>query len=377
MAIRFQSRLVLLECLGLIFLYIIFEAYKNKYKKTENQLLSENSNVELDIMLKEAEILKNNIEADALSKKIDNYIRLGHIIQSFGSFYNEREMFIKVRDIVSNFMGKGIWELKKYRQDDSLANYILKGKSVLIIDNLAKDDRFIIKSQKMSILAVGVKVNSEFWGTLEGFSYINNFFSDEDVEKLYIISLSISKVIENYYLYKKLKTLAVTDSFTGCYKQSFFKELLSEELVKAKINKTPLTLGILDIDFFKNINDKYGHTVADSVLQQFASILRAMFRERDVIARYGGDEFSFIMPNTNANEALKILEKIRLFIEKIKFYLPLESFYTVNLNITASFGFVSLTKENANLNTEDFIKSSDNALYKAKLLGRNRIEEYK
>jgi diguanylate cyclase (GGDEF)-like protein len=378
MLIRFQSRLVSLECIALIFLYMIFETYKNKYKTTESQLLSENNNITLDIVLKKTEILKNNMEIEKLSKRIENFISLGNIIQSFQDFYNERDMFIKIRGIASNFMGKGIWTLKKYSEDDSFTNYVLKKKSVLMINDLSKDERFIIKnSQRKSLLVVGLKVNGKFLGTIEGFSYINNFFYDEDAEKLSIFSSSISKVIENYYLYEKLKTLAITDSVTGCYKQNFFREILDEELAKAKINKVPLTLGILDIDSFKDINDKYGHIAADSVLRHFVSILRSIFRETDIIARYGGDEFSFIMLYTNANEASKILEKIRLSIEKTKFYLPLESFYPVSINVTASFGIMSLTKKNTSLSAEEFIKNSDKALYKAKKLGRNRIEEYK
>jgi diguanylate cyclase (GGDEF)-like protein len=379
MIIRCQSRLVSLECLLLMFLYIIFEIYKNRYKSTESQLLNETSNITLDIMLKRTELLKNNVAIETLYERIGNFVSLGHIIQSFQHFDNEQDMFIKVIDIVSNFMGKGVWKLKKYREDDVFANYIYtKKKPVLIINSLDKDERFVINNhKKQSLLLAGIKINGKFWGTIESFSYTNNFFNDKDIEKLSMFSLSISKVIENYYLYKKLNALAVTDSLTGCYKQSFFKERLNEELAKAKISKTELTLGILDIDFFKNINDKYGHISADSVLQHFASILHSMFRESDIIARYGGDEFSFIMPYTSADKALEILEKIRLLIEETKFYLPLESFDPVNINITASFGFISLTNENADLNTEDFIKVSDKALYKAKKLGRNRIEEYK
>ncbi|MDR0617677.1 MAG: sensor domain-containing diguanylate cyclase [Endomicrobium sp.] len=375
--IRFRSRLVSFECIALILLYIIFEMYQNRYKKIENKLLAENNNILLDIMLKKNKILKNNLEIKKLSKRIENFVNLGNIIQSFQVFSNENDLFLKIEDRAINFMGKGSWKLQKYKEDDTFANYIIKENTALIVNDLAKDERFNIKnSKKKSILAVRIAVNGMFWGTIEGFSYINNFFYNEDVEKLSLFSLSISKIIDNYYLYEKLRTLAITDDITGCYRQDFFKERLNEELKRAKISKVPLTLGILDIDFFKSINDSYGHIAADSVLRQLVSILRSIFREADIIARYGGDEFSFIMINTNADDALKILEKVRLSIEKTKFYLPLEKFSPVSINITASFGFVSLTKQNVNLNIEECIENSDKALYKAKKLGRNRIEKY-
>jgi diguanylate cyclase (GGDEF)-like protein len=372
-----QARLVSLECMALIVLYVIFEMYKNRYKEVENALLQENNNIALDIMLKKSEILKNNKEIEKLSKKIENFVNLGNIIQFFHKFSNENEMFFKIQNIAISFMKKGSWEVKKYTEDDVFAQYIRKENSILIIDDLPKDKRFKMKdSKKKSILVAPININGKFWGTLEGVSYINNFFYNEDVEKLLLFSSSISKIISNYYLYAKLKALSIVDVITGCYRQSFFKERFNEELAYAKRNNFPLTVGILDIDFFKNINDKYGHLATDSVLQQFASILRSTFREIDILARYGGDEFSFLMTHTNANDALKILEQLRATLEKTKFCLPLEESSPINVNVTASFGFVSLTKNNATLNPEEFIKNADKALYRAKKLGRNRIEEY-
>ncbi|MDR1522439.1 MAG: sensor domain-containing diguanylate cyclase [Endomicrobium sp.] len=375
--IRFQSRLVSLECIALIILYWIFEMYKNRYKKVENALVDENNNIALDIMLKKTEILKNNTEIEKMSKKIENFVNLGNIIQFFHKFSSENEMFLKIQDIAINFMEKGSWKVKKYTEDDVFAKYIRTENSTLMINDLSKDKRFNMKnSKKKSILVVPININGKVWGIIEGFSYINNFFYDEDVEKLLLFSSSISKIINNYYLYENLQALSIVDRVTGCYRQSFFKERFNEELAYAKRNKLSLTIGILDIDFFKNINDKYGHLATDSVLQQFASVLRSTFRETDILARYGGDEFSFIMTHTSPNDALKILEEIRLTIEKTKFYLPLEKFPPISLNVTASFGFVSLTQNDDNLNAEDFIKNSDKALYRAKKLGRNRIEKY-
>lgn len=129
------------------------------------------------------------------------------------------------------------------------------------------------------------------------------------------------------------------------------------------------------MDFFKSINDEYGHQAGDSILLQVSSLLRARFRETDFIARYGGEEFAFMMLRTNSREAAKILEHIRLKIEKHRFFLHFGSSYPIQIKITVSIGFVSVTR-GFPISEEEFIKNADKALYKAKQLGRNRVEGF-
>ena len=127
--------------------------------------------------------------------------------------------------------------------------------------------------------------------------------------------------------------------------------------------------------FFKSGNDQYGHLAGDSLLRQIAALLCSKFRKTDFIARYGGDEFAFMMLHTNSKEASKVLEKIRLVIEKERFFLPVGSLPPVRIKTTGSIGFVSLSKKNP-ISEEDIIKRADVALYKAKQSGRNRVAEY-
>jgi PleD family two-component response regulator len=109
---------------------------------------------------------------------------------------------------------------------------------------------------------------------LEGSHHSENFFSQENLQQLSMLSNTIATALNNFYIYNQLQTLAITDGLTGLYTNIYFKERLSEELSRSQSNKIPLSFGLLDIDRFKGINDKYGHQAGDFVLRRIASILR-------------------------------------------------------------------------------------------------------
>jgi len=154
---------------------------------------------------------------------------------------------------------------------------------------------------------------------------------------------------------KKLHLQVHTDMLTGLRNRKYFYAKLSELKSKA-----PVSLILIDIDNFKSINDTYGHIAGDLVLQQFAGILQSNTRKNDVIARWGGEEFAVILPQTNAKEAFKIADRIRRIVENHLF-----SYETIICKITVSAGITS-TKEAADIGIEQFIKIADGALYKAK-----------
>ncbi|MDR3071632.1 MAG: sensor domain-containing diguanylate cyclase [Endomicrobium sp.] len=372
-----EVSLILLECVAIVCLYLILEMYKNKYVSTKNRFFEEHDTLKWEITLKESAILENTKRIDNLHQRIKNLKKMGEIIQSFRGSLNEEELIHKSENIADEFMGKGFWKLKKYKNDDVFALYIKNTSLSLMITNIADDTRFPSEknNDKSSVIAVPIEFNKTFWGILQGTSYIRNFFSEEDLRQLSLLAGIISTALNNFYLYEQLETLSITDGLTGLYTNIYFKERLKEELNRSQINKLPLSLCILDIDFFKDINDIYGHQMGDSVLRQISSILRLKLRETDFIARYGGEEFAIIMLYTNSSEAIKILEKIRLTIERESFFLPLGDLSSSQIKITASIGFVSLNKKNY-ISEEKFIQNADEALYKAKQLGRNRVEEY-
>lgn len=156
-------------------------------------------------------------------------------------------------------------------------------------------------------------------------------------------------------LIKKLYWMAHVDMLTGLCNRRYFYERISE--LK---DSTPVSLVLIDVDNFKSINDTYGHNVGDRVLQQFAEILRSNTRNSDIVARWGGEEFAVILPQTDVEKAYKIADRIRMIVEDHVF-----SYGTVTCKFTVSMGIAS-TKDAAGVDVEQLIKMADEALYRAK-----------
>ncbi len=162
---------------------------------------------------------------------------------------------------------------------------------------------------------------------------------------------------------KSLEKLALYDNLTDVYNRNKFNEILQYEINMSKRYKTPLSLIMFDLDRFKRVNDKYGHTVGDKLLKMIAKTVQNSIRATDTLARWGGEEFFIILPKTDTDKAVKIAEGLRAKIESM-------DFKGIG-KITCSFGVASL-KENESI--DDLIKRTDEAMYKAKRNGRNRVE---
>ena len=368
--------LVLIEGMWLVCFYFVLDMYSGIYTSMRNRMLEEYETLDREITLKDSEIIENNKRTDAIIQQIDNFQMMGRMIQTFEASLDEHEIIEKSGELASKFIGSGNWKLKKNTQNDVFAKYIKTTGLPLIITDLSSDRRFALTQNRyLSVIAVPIEVNGVFWGILRGTSSKPHNFEDADLRLLSILSGIVSTVLNNAYLYQKIQDLAITDGLTGLYTQSYFKERLKEEIKRAKSNKVPLSVAILDIDFFKKINDTYGHQAGDVILRQVSGLLRGRFRETDLLSRYGGEEFGVIMLHTDAVEAKKVLEEIRISIEKERFFLPIESYHPVQVKITVSVGFVELEKGSSQIE-EELIKKADKALYVAKKSGRNQTVRF-
>ena len=175
-----------------------------------------------------------------------------------------------------------------------------------------------------------------------------------------------SEVTERKALEGRLKELVVTDALTGLLNRRGLLEVLKDEVQRAYRFNSPLTLFVLDLDHFKNINDTYGHAGGDQALRSFADISRANLRVVDTIGRLGGDEFAVLLPATDIDAAGIVAEKLRLVIEGNAVQAGAVSFF-----LTVSIGVASWTSDD---DSGDFVLAqADRALYEAKEAGRNRI----
>lgn len=168
-----------------------------------------------------------------------------------------------------------------------------------------------------------------------------------------------------------LKSLVNEDGLTGVYNHRYFHETLSKEINKAKAENSKVSMIFIDIDYFKQYNDLYGHQEGDKALRKIGYILKKTTRDRDIVARYGGEEFSIILPNTDENEATYIAENIRSSVEYTHFDGQENQ---PNGNLTVSIG-ISIFPDKAQSDVE-LVKSADDALYRAKFFNKNRVENY-
>jgi diguanylate cyclase (GGDEF)-like protein/putative nucleotidyltransferase with HDIG domain len=165
----------------------------------------------------------------------------------------------------------------------------------------------------------------------------------------------------------KLEKLAIKDGLTGLYNKRHFQEVLKNEYKKAKRYLQPLACIMVDLDYFKSVNDNHGHQFGDFVLKQSSQILRRMVRDTDFVSRYGGEEFIAILPNTDRNGAYILAERIRsAFAENIFKKADTEKAVTVSIGVSSSYD------ENV-ISDEDLIENADKALYMAKGKGRNLV----
>jgi|GEM_PF-1589801 len=162
---------------------------------------------------------------------------------------------------------------------------------------------------------------------------------------------------------KRVEQLSITDKLTGLFNRFKLDEVLAQEVLRSERYSNKLSLVIIDIDFFKSVNDTYGHQVGDKVLVTFAQLLKKNIRSTDIIGRWGGEEFLVICPQTDNNGVLTLFENIR---KKIEDY----NFESVG-NKTASFGVTSFTSGDT---PESLISRADTALYQAKNSGRNCVK---
>lgn len=183
--------------------------------------------------------------------------------------------------------------------------------------------------------------------------------------RLYFKFCYQDSVDQNYQ--QSLFRAANIDSLTQLYNKKYFVDALSKEFSFSKRANQPLSLMMMDIDFFKKINDTYGHMAGDLVLKTVGQFLGKNIRLENIACRYGGEEFSIILRNVEGNRALQIAERVRTSIEAETIV-----FRDQNIKITMSVGIATLL--NANFETiEDFIQKADEHLYEAKHTGRNKV----
>ena len=219
--------------------------------------------------------------------------------------------------------------------------------------------------KKGYFVSIPLMIEKEIVGLLNINDVGQDSFDVGDLDFILNLSEFIAMSISNAALYEQTNKLEVTDGLTGISNRQSLVKSLQIEFERSKRYNSPLSLIILDVDHFKDVNDTFGHQKGDEILIAFAALLKKACRTNDIAARYGGEEFLMILPQSNAQGAFKIAERVREEMMKISF-----TGNESNFAVTVSCGVAEFNKDYESINK--LIAAVDQALYEAKNGGRNR-----
>jgi diguanylate cyclase (GGDEF)-like protein len=322
--------------------------------------------------------------------------------------FDEKDEMLKI--VKSKGLSEDTERIVKLRIGEGIAGRVFQEGKPLLVKNVLDEPQFkVFQGQKeffRSFYSTPLKTQDGCIGTI-------NVATDEPLirDKCKIVDAIASQVsvaVGNALLYESVEQLAIQDGLTGLYNYRYFHKALTKEFERARRYERALSLAIIDIDDFKKYNDNYGHLTGDHLLSKIGNIIQENIRESDILARYGGDELTVILPETEGEEALTLLERVKTAIEvynfktqepeltasvdkkdgehETKFHgfkgkflqwlndkglIPNGISDLPTMHVTISAGICGLSHEIAD--KDDFIKKADQALLKAKRMGKNQI----
>ncbi|NQT90806.1 MAG: diguanylate cyclase [Candidatus Omnitrophica bacterium] len=251
--------------------------------------------------------------------------------------------------------------------EELLANIMKVQKGPLVVDKasgIPPPEGLELADDVENFVAVALNAGNRFNGVFAAEGVLL-----DDIIRFTILANQFSMVLERIRLYELVQELAITDGLTGVFVRRYFMERFTGELERARYFNTQVSFLMIDIDNFKRINDKYGHLVGDVVLKEIAQTLKRNLREIDFIGRYGGEEFSVIMPDTAKEAAAVAGERLRSAVEASEI-----KAYDEKIMLTVSIGVSTFPHDTGDLN--QLIDKADQMLYKAKGAGRNGVKVY-
>ncbi len=278
----------------------------------------------------------------------------------------------------------------KAKEGDIFDFWVLRHTSPLLIEDIKKDFRFdtsaslsingeqrrtidLEKIESQHIRTISSLISSplisehKFLGILRIDNSIRSLYSQDDLRFLTTICDLGAVALENGELFQRARDLAIHDELTRLYTKGYFLERLKEECKRGFRQDIAFSLLMLDIDYFKKYNDKFGHTGGDIVLKSLSRAMTDSLKDSNsIISRFGGEEFCIILPSCDKKAAFKIAEELRAKIEKIKIILRKHE-----THVTVSIGVASFPQDAAD--EDELILKSDKAMYAAKQKGRNRV----
>jgi len=263
----------------------------------------------------------------------------------------------------------------RYTADHGLAGEIVRTKRRLFFNNEQEIEKSGIhfelygtheEDPTKSILAVPMLLHGEIYGMVSAQSYESNAYNQDDLYILEVLASHAAIAIENARLFDSVQQLANTDALTGILNRRRFFELAEQEFARAGETNMPLCVIMLDVDDFKQFNDRHGHKVGDAVLTLVAETCKNSLRTDDILGRMGGEEFTVALPNTRLEDALEVAARLRHAIQHA-------NFNGVSA-VTVSVGVAEYDQTCKSLDV--LLDRADKAMYASKNSGRNQVNAW-
>jgi diguanylate cyclase (GGDEF)-like protein len=258
---------------------------------------------------------------------------------------------------------------------DGIAGWVAREGQPVLVEDVRGDPRFsdrfdaLAGAETRYVLAVPLLARGRVLGVIEvAGGEAARPFSPEDLLTLRTIADYAAIAIDNAQAYERIKDLTIVDDHTGLFNARHLYRTLESEVARSGRYGRPFSVVFLDLDRFKNVNDRHGHQVGSAALKEVGELLRRALRSADVPIRYGGDEFVLLLPEADRAQALAVAERIRGQLEAARFL----SDRGLEVRITASFGVATFPEDGAD--AEAVLGAADAAMYRVKQRSRNGVE---
>ncbi len=318
--------------------------------------------------------LSNTVDLDEILKSFRKLFQKTFKVDHFGIFLmDDCSCSLSLRH--SFGLPRGFDEKTTFKFGENIFGQTVEHEDEILISDMSKDTQFTFfngepKSGSFLVIPILLKKNHPM-GVLSLHRKETNSFSKNEITLFKKIATEIAKVLDKTFLFRHTRELSITDELTGLYNRRYFNQRYEREVLRAKRYKRPLSVLMVDIDYFKNYNDVNGHILGDEVLKKVANSIESNLRKADIVARYGGEEFVILLPEIDKTHADQVAEKLRLAIEKGRF--PKEENQPRG-RITISLGLATLPDDSSN--SQELLEYADRALYRAKAKGRNCVATF-
>lgn len=319
--------------------------------------------------------IQNIILGDKMQKNIDFHDTMKHIAKIIETQYELNFIIPLIGEMIDKFFTDYLIYIFLYENDSDKLKLawpaLCKDHKIL---NLIENLEYAKMSNDEKIYAIPLISDGKNVGVLTAKS-TSDIIIPKDRDYLEQIASQIATTINRANVYAEILKHATLDALTGFYNRHQLEVRIKQEVSNAKRQHAPLCGIMTDIDYFKHVNDTYGHAVGDLVLKTISKAIRGQLREYDIAGRYGGEEFSLLLPFTKIDEAKMVAERLRKAVEnKVIDISKINPDCGVKqIKITMSLGIYEIKESD---NEEDLIRKADKALYEAKNTGRNKVVVY-